>query len=1138
MTAPHHSLVGQTVGGYEILELVGEGGMGAVYKARQLSLDRIVALKVLAPHLAGNEEFVARFKREARSIAKVNHSNILQVHDVADAEHLHFIAMEFIEGTNLSAKLKEKGFLDWRVCSEYVRQAALGLASAAKAGVIHRDIKPDNLMITKDDVVKVSDFGLAKEMSSGELTQTGDVMGTPAYMSPEQCDRSDLDTRTDIYSLGAAYYRAATGVLPFNAPTPVAMMYKHKHEALIPPKQYMPNLPDDVGHVIERMMEKRPEDRFPSMAAVAEAIDKVLQGEPLPALDSTLKISGQTPPAPSEAEGPPLPSFGAPAVGPSDHPEALSFEELVSSGDRLAQEGHILAACDAWRRALTVKPGDAAVKERLEKTKKESSVACLKIGEGLLEQGKLSAQRAELNRVLQVDPENVEAREKLAALEFMEQRRRQSLLQIRKMLSAGEQEKALEIWASLHPTLRDKALASTMDNLKNRVLPCQRLAAEAKALTEKGQFEEAFAKWDQAIELDPTNDRVKLGRQETRRYYDRMEKALRAGYEYNVKRQYQAAIDAFEQVLAISPDNSQAQRYILEAATELARSAEAHHDYETAVKQWQDVLERNPGDKTAMEQLEKNTRKRNALNSRLEDAKTALSKGRYGKSLRRFAQALELQPENKTALYGMEEARTRRLKRRVLPLIVLLVVGAIAVGAFLHMRFEQERDSGDRFFQDARAASPDQLEGYGQAIQHWEQARKVPLLGFLQSRELEQRIIRAEVYRKLDQEEIAYRKRELDILQKGRDDLLKLLDACRRALGEKAAAAAHFRVDWHIAHILAKRGEHKAAREIYQQAHKLQQTTPGIHFPVEQDGIRRALDNYLEARAILASETISLVEREKRTMRLLGLALQQWPEFEEAQTLLTQLREKQSKIADRIKLAEKFRDAAGVAVRAGEREVADERFEQALTAAASVLKLQPNHWDARKIAAEIEWRREAGEDMVFFIYPHSDDLQMARKFRAFALDRYEWPNRKGQDPWTGPFAKAVELAKAAGKMLPYRDEWKYAAQGGEEARVYPYGNEYDPAKSNAGKQRMRAWPCGSKASARTPEGLYDMAGNVAEWVRTRHGPAGERCYTAGGHYASAEEACRNDVFELRVAKLSSKQVGFRAARRWEIKRSQ
>ena len=234
-------LIGKTFGGCQILAEIGVGGMGVVYKATQLSLDRKVALKVLSPRYANDKTFIKRFVREARAVAKVNHQNILAIYDVGNQGNVNYMIMELIDGQSLAEILDQKGRLPIHQAVDVIRQACAGLEGAFNQGIVHRDIKPDNIMVTNTGQVKVSDFGLAKELSSS-LTATDAVMGTPAYMSPEQCDGHSLDLRSDVYSLGATFFRVITGRLPFEAETAMAMMYKHKHDPVPSPRDRVPRL--------------------------------------------------------------------------------------------------------------------------------------------------------------------------------------------------------------------------------------------------------------------------------------------------------------------------------------------------------------------------------------------------------------------------------------------------------------------------------------------------------------------------------------------------------------------------------------------------------------------------------------------------------------------------------------------------------------------------------------------------------------------------------------------------------------------------------------------------------------------------------------------------------------------------------
>jgi tetratricopeptide (TPR) repeat protein/tRNA A-37 threonylcarbamoyl transferase component Bud32 len=311
-------LLNQTIGGCEILEVLGQGGMGVIYKARQKSLERVVALKVLARHLASDINFVARFQKEARAIAKVNHPNILAVYDVGEDQNVNYMIMELIDGRSLEAlQTERRGAIPWEEATDYIRQAAQGLEAAHATGIIHRDIKPENLMVTRKNVIKVSDFGLAKDAdASTGVTSIDAVMGTPAFMSPEQCDGRKLDGRSDIYSLGGSFYRLLTGRLPFEAETAMSMMYRHKHEALIPPHEIVPTVPAALSAVIVKMMAKKREHRYQTASEVIDALDAARKGAAAPAEQpfpsGIIPAPAGMPPMPASAGAPPMAGFGEP----------------------------------------------------------------------------------------------------------------------------------------------------------------------------------------------------------------------------------------------------------------------------------------------------------------------------------------------------------------------------------------------------------------------------------------------------------------------------------------------------------------------------------------------------------------------------------------------------------------------------------------------------------------------------------------------------------------------------------------------------------------------------------------------------------------------------------------------------------
>jgi len=290
---------GQVFGGYEVVEELGHGGMGLVFRARHLTLDRDVALKVLGKDLSGDDNYRQRFLKEARSVARLNHRNIVQIYDFGQCGGTTFLAMEFVPGRSLGELLRTRSRFAEREAVGLCRQACAALAFAHAAGVVHRDVKPDNLILRDDGVLKLVDLGLAKSASDDQaLTQTGVVAGTPHYISPEQIEgRRDIDGRADIYSLGATLYHLVTGHTPFEGSSPMVVIAKHLHDEPRDPRSFEPALSDGLCNVILRALARRREERYPDMSAFDLDLARLETGHlPEPVSLAGLKTTVVTPP--------------------------------------------------------------------------------------------------------------------------------------------------------------------------------------------------------------------------------------------------------------------------------------------------------------------------------------------------------------------------------------------------------------------------------------------------------------------------------------------------------------------------------------------------------------------------------------------------------------------------------------------------------------------------------------------------------------------------------------------------------------------------------------------------------------------------------------------------------------------------
>ncbi|MCA9242463.1 MAG: serine/threonine protein kinase [Phycisphaerales bacterium] len=274
----------QQIPGYQLIRKVGAGAMAVVYKAKQISLDRIVAIKVLPKRLSANTEFVDRFYKEGKAAAALSHNNIVQAIDVGEAGGFHYFVMEFVEGATVYDELAAGRLYEEKDALRIVRQIADALQHAHERGIIHRDVKPKNIMLTKERVAKLADMGLARATTDVDaaLAEAGRAYGTPYYISPEQIrGEVSIDHRADIYSLGSTFYHMMTGKVPFEGPTPSAVMHKHLREALAPPDHLNTKLTAGCAAMIEMMMAKKREERYQSCRELIEDIDRLMRGEQL-----------------------------------------------------------------------------------------------------------------------------------------------------------------------------------------------------------------------------------------------------------------------------------------------------------------------------------------------------------------------------------------------------------------------------------------------------------------------------------------------------------------------------------------------------------------------------------------------------------------------------------------------------------------------------------------------------------------------------------------------------------------------------------------------------------------------------------------------------------------------------------------
>lgn len=255
---------------YQIIAKIGGGGMAIVYKAKDTLLNRNVAIKVLKSSLTENDAFIKRFNNEAQSIASLSHVNVIPVYDIGEEKGTYYIVMEFVKGLTLDEYIRQKTKLNINESLNLSLQVCSAIKHAHLNGVIHRDIKPENVLLTENNIAKVVDFGISKTSTSTSMTQSGIVMGSVQYISPEQAKGEQSDERSDIYSFGISLYEMLTGVLPFNADNAYAIALKHIQDDPIPPKEINPNIPDQLNNIIMKLIKKNPLERYQDIKDLIE----------------------------------------------------------------------------------------------------------------------------------------------------------------------------------------------------------------------------------------------------------------------------------------------------------------------------------------------------------------------------------------------------------------------------------------------------------------------------------------------------------------------------------------------------------------------------------------------------------------------------------------------------------------------------------------------------------------------------------------------------------------------------------------------------------------------------------------------------------------------------------------------------
>lgn len=452
-------LIGKRMGACKVVKKLGQGGMGAVYEAINEALARKVAIKVLAPHLSEDENLRERFIREARAAAKMIAPQIVQVFSVGESEGVYYIEMEYVEGKNLNDLMKE-GEVPLAEGMRIFNEVVKGLILAHEKGIVHRDLKPDNIMIAKDQQPKLADFGLAQVVDAQGLTQTGTMLGTPHYISPEQAQSQSADARADIYSLGATFYHVFAGTTPFKGESSMALMFKHVSEPFPDPTKIKKDFDPKLAQILQKMMEKNPEDRYQSAKELLEDLEKFQKGlavsapvvsagskkkSPLPMVAAVLaalllvavfwvlsqskkKASGPVVKGTGSGTGQPLATGAGAGTGtaidrgtPEKHnPSAPPLKDLMGKVNQHLKEGHLKKAKVALSQLLSAYPNSqerAKLRVEVEEAEKKKDFDnALSTARSFLSKKEWNQAKNFVGKALASDPNSREAKDLLDAI--------------------------------------------------------------------------------------------------------------------------------------------------------------------------------------------------------------------------------------------------------------------------------------------------------------------------------------------------------------------------------------------------------------------------------------------------------------------------------------------------------------------------------------------------------------------------------------------------------------------------------------------------------------------------------------------------------------------------------------------------
>ncbi|MCE9634738.1 MAG: protein kinase [Planctomycetes bacterium] len=679
-------LVGEIISDCKILKKVGEGGFGSVYKAHDQNLQRTVALKVMLPSLTTNVQFVQNFVREAVTAAQINHPNIVAIHKVGRDERrgIHYLIMEFVEGETLADIVHRKGVLGWQEAMPIYIQSCDALATAHERNIVHRDIKPENLMLDKSGLVKITDFGLAKSLSSDHKTTK--VMGTPHYMSPEQFEGKSVDGRSDIYSLGVTFYYLLSKSRPYEGQNTVQIIYAILTQQPKALTELNKDVPQAVWAVIEKMISKRPEDRYQSLRETIVDLKK-LQGSVADDKSGCAQCGTKNPKSRKFCRScgaalvVPCPACGSPeAAGAkscsgcgADLEKLVRTKTALDAAKRFQAMGDLRLAADGYRQVLQLDAGHAEAKaevERIGATLAEVERVANQTQE-MMRTGDIESALGAVEELLRRYPSSNEVKSQRDEMRKTLADRKVSTL-VADAEALASQSRLREAMESLDQALRvdpsrEDIRAVRADYGKRVATAAENRQKAAEALA-GGRYEEAYQLASDVQKILPGDSAMEDLRRRAQSSVESVDQFVSRGQAKLAAKRYGDALSEFEAALSLRPSETRVLKLVSEARQRIAEQRErvanarrlmADRQFRDAVKLLQGVLEETPDDleaKSLLTSCERGVHESDRLaeiDQSLEKAAKLEAAGETAKSLELLQRVQQIDPDNETA-------RTRR----------------------------------------------------------------------------------------------------------------------------------------------------------------------------------------------------------------------------------------------------------------------------------------------------------------------------------------------------------------------------------------------------------------------------------------------------------------------------------------------